>query len=92
VARARSLLARKKKKLGKNIVPLSLKSKARGSDLHVGILHEGVEEIRGLNQAQARVAQRCNTGIHPNPNPSWEMYIISTRNFLIFDMFHASYE
>jgi hypothetical protein len=38
--------------------------------LHVGVLHQGIEEIRGLDQTQARVAQRSNTGVHPNTNPN----------------------
>jgi hypothetical protein len=38
--------------------------------LHVGVLHQRIEEIRGLDQTQARVAQRSNTGVHSNTNPN----------------------
>ena len=37
--------------------------------LHVGILHQGVEEVCGLHQTEAGVSQRGDAGVHPDADP-----------------------
>ena len=42
--------------------------------LHVGILNERVEEVGGLDEGQAPVAQRGDRGVHADPDP-WDGHV-----------------
>ena len=42
--------------------------------LHVGVLNERVEEVGGLDEGQAPVAQRGDGGVHADPDP-WDGHV-----------------
>ena len=53
------------------------------TDLQVGIVHQGVEEVRGLGQGGSRhVRDGSDGGVHTNTNPgpvlpTWSLLLIN---------------
>ena len=44
---------------------------ATAATLHVGVLHEGVEEVSCLYQRQSPMSKGSDAGVHADPNPGY---------------------
>ena len=52
-----------------SIGPVQTPFRAKATYLHVGILDQRVEEVRGLDQRQAGVAEGRDGGVHADTDP-----------------------